>query len=118
MWFWIWCALALGALAAAALVLRHLWRRVRRVGAALGEAGALADRFDEHLRAAEQQWRARTPRPVTVFDDPAEARLRVVERAEVRAGRRAARRARWRERWAWWGRPGPVSADLLRQRLH
>jgi len=118
MWFWIWCALVLGALAAAVLVLRHLWRKVRRVGATLGEAGTLADRFDERLQVAEQQWRGRMPQPVTVFADPAEARLHVVERAEVRAGRRAARRARQRERWARWARPGPVTADLLRQRLH
>jgi len=105
MWFWIWFALGVATLGAASLVLRDLWRRLSRTGAALGDVGALVGRFDAQVREAQE--RAAThhvPRPVTVLDDPEIARRRVAERAEARAERRSARRGRQRERWAQWSR--------------
>ncbi|WP_066462684.1 hypothetical protein [Sanguibacter suarezii] len=104
MWFWIWCALVLGAGVGAFFLGRDLWRRLKvmlRAGTGLSQAlERMSVRVDELTAAGP----ATTPRPVTVFSDPHDEAERVAERRRLRRSRAAARRAGHADRYERWRR--------------
>ena len=104
MWFWIWCALVLGAGAGAFFLGRDLWRRATvmlRAGAGLGQA---LDRMSVRVAELTEAGPATTPRPVDVFGDRHDAAERVAERRRLKRSRAAARRAGHADRYERWRR--------------
>lgn len=101
MWFWIWTALVLGALAAGFLAWRHVWRRGKGFLRELGTSGdRLGDVLGEATARTDARLDAMEPVHVTVGDDPASLRQAIEERrARARAHRARPRPEVW-ERWA------------------
>lgn len=102
MWFWIWCALVVGAGVGAFFLGRDLWRRVKvmlRAGEGLSQA---LETMSERITELTEAGPATTPRPVDVFGDRYDAAERVAERRRSSRSRAAARRAGHAERYEKW----------------
>lgn len=102
MWFWIWCALVVGAGVGGFFLVRDLWRRVKtmlRAGAGLSDA---LEAMSERITEIELAGPATTPRPVDVFADPLDLAEIVTERRRLKRSRARARRATHAERYERW----------------
>ncbi|GAA2247756.1 hypothetical protein GCM10010401_21950 [Rarobacter faecitabidus] len=98
MWFWIWLALVVAALAFMVGVLWWLWQRGRHLAEVMGEASSvLGEAFDQDF--ADE---FTTARPVTALGDVQAAREYREERRAAKFARRRAKFDRHRERWRSW----------------
>lgn len=103
MWFWIWCALVLAALAGAFVLGRSLWRRTKGLLRALDGLSRAASDAPARVAARLAANPPTTPRPPDVFRERDELvplvaarRARRRERAADRAASHAARYEAWR----------------------
>lgn len=101
MWFWIWTALVIGAIAALVAVMWSLWPKAKALYAAVETAGNQLDRLADRIAELDAEPRPQ-PRPVTAFGDIDSARAHLQERDVVRTLRRAARQLRHQERFEVW----------------
>lgn len=102
MWFWIWCALVVGAGVGGFFLVRDLWRRVKtmlRAGEGLSDA---LEAMSEKTAALEAAGPATSPRPVDVFADPLDLAEIVAERRRLKRSRARDRRAGHADRYARW----------------
>ncbi len=101
MWFWIWTALTLGALAAGFLAWRQVWRHGKGLVRELGTSGdRIGDVVVEATARTDARLDALAPVEVTVGLDPAPLRRAIEDRrARTRAHRARPRPEVW-ERWA------------------
>jgi hypothetical protein len=102
MWFWIWCALVLAALAGGFVLGRSLWRRTKGLLRALDALTQVASRAPARVEERIAAHPPTAPRPPDVFRERQELVDLVAARRALRRARATDRRAEHTARYESW----------------